>query len=67
MNQELIRINAMRRIALAYFDQYVENNVNPTMEGFMEYVAVEEEMESSDLADERQETESAVIRSFVNV
>ena len=67
MNQELIRINAMRRIALAYFDQYVENNVNPTMEGFMEYVAVEEEMEASDLADERQETESAVIRSFVNV
>ncbi len=67
MNQELIRINAMRRIALAYFDQYVENNVNPTMEGFIEYVAVEEEMEASDLADERQETESAVIRSFVNV
>lgn len=47
MNQELLRINAMRRIWMAYFDAYVENNIDPTIQGAVNHVQVEEEIENN--------------------
>ena len=63
-NRELKRINDMRRLAITYFDMYVEEEVNPTMEGYIAFVAVEEEIENEKISEMMAQTEDSLLREL---